>query len=94
MRNAYKALAGKPKGKGPLRRPKRLWENNIRMDIGDTGWEVVDWINLNQSRDKWRDLLNTAINPHKRREFSRLAEGLLDFQGLFYVELDRPSIIK
>jgi hypothetical protein len=44
MRNAYEILVRKPEGKGRLGRPK--WEDNIRMDLGDTGWEVVDWIHL------------------------------------------------
>jgi hypothetical protein len=41
-RNSYKILFGKPKGKRPLARPRCLWEDNIKMDISDIGWEVVD----------------------------------------------------
>jgi hypothetical protein len=48
MRNACKILFGKPEGKRPLRRPKRRWEDNIRMDLKETGWEDVDWIYLTQ----------------------------------------------
>jgi hypothetical protein len=48
MRNAYKILVGKPKGKRLLRRPRHRWEDNIRMDLRDTGWENVDWMPLVQ----------------------------------------------
>jgi hypothetical protein len=41
-RNAYRLLVGKPEGKRPLRRPRRKWVDNIRMDAGDVGWGVVD----------------------------------------------------
>jgi hypothetical protein len=41
-RNAYKILVGKPQGK----RPKRRWEDNIKMDLGDSGWGGMDWIDL------------------------------------------------
>jgi hypothetical protein len=41
-------LVGKPKGKGLLGRPRRRWENNIRMNIRDIGWEGVDWVHLGQ----------------------------------------------
>jgi hypothetical protein len=47
-RNAYKILAGKLEVKSPLVRPRRRWENNIRMDLWEIGWEVVDWIHLSQ----------------------------------------------
>jgi hypothetical protein len=43
-REVYKVLVGKPEGKRPLRRPRRRWEDVIRMDLRETGWGVVDWI--------------------------------------------------
>jgi hypothetical protein len=43
-RRVYKVLVGKPKGKGPLRRPRRIREDGIRMDLGEIGWRV--WIGL------------------------------------------------
>jgi hypothetical protein len=46
-----KILVGKPKGKGPLGRPKRRWVNNIKMDIRKTGCNGVDWIDMAQERD-------------------------------------------
>jgi hypothetical protein len=48
----YKILVGKPEGKLPLGRPRCRWEVNIRLDLREIGWEVVDWIQLAQNRDK------------------------------------------
>jgi len=42
----YKILVGKPEGKRPLGRPRRRWEDNIRMDLKELGWEGVDWMHL------------------------------------------------
>jgi hypothetical protein len=61
-RNVYRALMGKPEGKRPLGRPRRRWENGISMDIREIGWGSVDWIQLAQDRDRWRALVNTAMN--------------------------------
>jgi hypothetical protein len=47
-RNAYRLLVGKSEGKRPLGRPRRRWVDNIRMDLGDVGWDDVDWIDLAQ----------------------------------------------
>jgi hypothetical protein len=47
-------------GKRPLGRPRRRWQDNIKMDIMDIGLEGVDWIHLSQDRDQWRTLVNTA----------------------------------
>jgi hypothetical protein len=46
MRNAYKLLVGKPEGKRPFGRPRHKWMYNIRVDLREVGWEVVDWIHL------------------------------------------------
>jgi hypothetical protein len=62
MTNTYKILIGKPEGKRPLGRLKRTWEDNIRMDLRETGWEVVDWIHLAQDGDQWRDVVKTVMN--------------------------------
>jgi hypothetical protein len=45
-RNAYRILVRKLEGKRPLRRPKRRWVDNIKMDLRDIGWDGVDWIGL------------------------------------------------
>jgi hypothetical protein len=47
-RNAYRLLVGKPEGKRPLGRPRCMWVDNIRMDLGEVGWGDVDWIGLVQ----------------------------------------------
>jgi hypothetical protein len=61
-RNAYSLLVGKPEGKRPLRRPRRRWVVNIRMDLGDLGWGDVDWIGLAQDTDRWRALMSVVTN--------------------------------
>jgi hypothetical protein len=61
-RNAYRALVGKPEGKRPLGRQRRRWVGKIKEDLRDIGWDVMDWIDLAQDRDQWRDLLKTIIN--------------------------------
>jgi hypothetical protein len=61
-RNVYRVLMGKPEGKRPLGRPRRTWEDGIRMDLRETGWRSADWIQLAQVRDRWRALVNTVMN--------------------------------
>jgi hypothetical protein len=58
----YRALVGKPKGKRPLERPRRRWEDNIRTDLQEVGCGVWDWIGLAQERDRWRTIVNAVIN--------------------------------
>jgi len=57
-RNGYKSLIGKPEGKTALGRPKRRWEDNIRMDFKEIGWEGLDWLHLAQDREQWRAFVN------------------------------------
>jgi hypothetical protein len=59
-KNAYKILVGEPEGRRLLGRPGHRWVNNIRMDLGETGWGGMGWISLAQDRDKWRALVNVA----------------------------------
>jgi hypothetical protein len=61
-RNAYRILVGKPEGKRPLGRPRCRWEDNIRMDLREIGWDGMDWIDMAQDRDQWRSLVNTVMN--------------------------------
>jgi hypothetical protein len=60
VRNAYNILVGK--GKRPLGRPSRSWEENIRIDLREIQWGGVDWIHLAQVRKQWRALVNTVMN--------------------------------
>jgi hypothetical protein len=60
-RNAYRLLVVKPEGKIPLRRPRRKWVDNIRMDLGEVGCGYVDWICLAQERNRWRALVNSVL---------------------------------
>jgi hypothetical protein len=55
-------LVGKPEGKRVLGKPKHGWEDNIRMDLREGGWEGVDWIHLAQYRDQWWALVTTSLN--------------------------------
>jgi hypothetical protein len=61
-RGAYRALVGKPEGRRPLGRPRRRWEDNIKMDLREVEWGGMDWINLVQDRDRWRALVNAVMN--------------------------------
>jgi len=57
----YRFLVGKPDGTRPLGRPRRRWENNIKMDLQELGCEGMDWIELAQDRDRWRALVNAVM---------------------------------
>jgi hypothetical protein len=61
-RKVYRVSVGKHEGKRPLVRPRRRWEDGIRMDIRETGWESVDWIQWAQDRDWWQAVVNTVMN--------------------------------
>ena len=61
-RDVYRFLVGKPEGKRPLGRPRRRWEDNIKMDLQELGGGCVDWIELAQDRDRWRAIVSTVRN--------------------------------
>jgi hypothetical protein len=61
-RKVYKVLAGKPEGKKPLGRPRRRWEDRIRMDLRVIGLGGVDWIRLAQDRGRWRAVVSAVMN--------------------------------
>jgi hypothetical protein len=62
VRGAYNILIGRPEGRRPLRRPRRRWEDNIKMNLREIGFGDVDWIHWAQDRDRWRALVNTVMN--------------------------------
>jgi len=56
-------IMGKPEGKSPLGRPRRKWEDNIKMDLQELSWEGgMDWIDLAQDSDRWRVLVKSVMN--------------------------------
>ena len=61
-RGVHKVLVGKPEGKRPLGRPRRRWEDNIKMDIQEVGRGCGDWMGLAQDRERWRALVSTVMN--------------------------------
>jgi hypothetical protein len=62
VRGAYNILVGRPEGRRPLGKPRRRWEDNIKMDVREIGFEDVDWIHWAQDSDRWRVLVNTVMN--------------------------------
>jgi hypothetical protein len=58
----YKVLVGKPEVKRPLGRPRRRWEDGIRMDLREIGLRGVDWIRLAEDRDWWRAVVSAVMN--------------------------------
>ena len=61
-RGVHRVLVGKPEGKRPLGRPRRRWEDNIKMDLREVGRGGGDWMELAQDRDRWRALVGTVRN--------------------------------
>ena len=61
-RGVYRALVGNLRGKRPLGRPRRRWEDNIKMDLQEVERGGMDWIELAQDRDRWRALVNAVIH--------------------------------
>jgi hypothetical protein len=55
-------MVGKPDGKKPLESLRYRWEDNIRMDLREIGWDGMDWIDLALNRDQWRGLVKTVMN--------------------------------
>ena len=54
-------LVGKPEQKRPLGRPRRRWEDNIKMDLQEVGFGGIDWNEMAQDRDRWRALVNDVM---------------------------------
>ena len=58
----HRVLVGKPEGKRPLGRPRRRWEENMKMDLQEVGGVCEDWMELAQDRDRWRALVSMVMN--------------------------------
>jgi hypothetical protein len=61
-RGVYRVLVGRPEGKIPLGRPKRRWDDNIKLDLREIGIDGVNWIQMAQDRVYWRAFANTVMN--------------------------------
>ncbi|KAJ4435402.1 hypothetical protein ANN_18017 [Periplaneta americana] len=96
-RNAYRVLVGRPEGTRPLGRPRRRWEDNIKMDFREVGYDGRDWINHAQDRDQWRAYVRAAMNlriethDNKRSNIKRvLRKGSDKSKEVAYKSLVRP----
>ena len=61
-RGVYRVLVGKPEGKRPLERPRRRWEDNIKIELQEVGCGGMDWIEMAQDRERWWALANAVMN--------------------------------
>jgi hypothetical protein len=61
-RGAYGILVGRPEGRRPLGKPRRGWEDNIKMDLQEVGWMGMNWIELAHDSDRWWALVNAVMN--------------------------------
>jgi hypothetical protein len=71
QKNAYRTLVGKPESKRPLGRPRRRWVDSIKIDFREISWGGMDWINLAESRDQWRALVNMVMKPQVPVNFGK-----------------------
>jgi hypothetical protein len=61
-RGVYRVMGGNPEEKRPIGRPRRRWEDNIKIDLREVGGGCGDWMELAQDRDRWRALVNAVMN--------------------------------
>jgi hypothetical protein len=61
-RGAYRILVGRPEGRRPLGIPRCRWEDNIKMDLQEVGWEGMDWIDMAEDKDRWWAVVNAVMN--------------------------------
>jgi hypothetical protein len=61
-RSVYRVLVGRPEGKRPLERPRRRWEDNIKMDLREIGIDGANWFRQAQDRVQWRVFVSTVMN--------------------------------
>jgi hypothetical protein len=100
-RTAYRILVGKQEGKRPLGRPRRRWEDNIKMDLRERRWGGMDWIDLAQDRDQWRALVNTVMNLRVPYNFGKFLSGcatdgflrMAELHGVSYMHQDESKSV-
>ncbi|KAJ4431549.1 hypothetical protein ANN_20148 [Periplaneta americana] len=85
-RNAYRVLVGRR----PLGRPRRRWEDNIKMDLREVGYDDRDWINLAQDRDRWRAYVRATMNLQQLK--SHLSLGC-ECSSLHFEPVDQQLMI-
>jgi hypothetical protein len=61
-RKVYNVLVGQPEAKRPLGRPRRKWEDGVKMNLGELGLGDVDWIQLAKYRDRWQAAVSAVMN--------------------------------
>ena len=84
----YGGVVRKREGNSLLRRSRRRWEDDIEMDLKESGWDGVDWIYLAEGRDIWRDVMSTVLNL---RVSINAGNFLIDWGP--FVFLSRPLLI-
>jgi hypothetical protein len=62
VRGVYRVLVGRPEGKRPLGRPRRGWEDNIKLNVREIGIDEVNWTQLARDTVQWRPFVNTVMN--------------------------------
>jgi hypothetical protein len=61
-RGVYRALVGKPEERRPLGKPRRIWDNNIKVDLREVRWKGKDQIDVPQNRGRWLAVVNEVMN--------------------------------
>jgi hypothetical protein len=90
-RNVYRLLVRKPEGKRPLGRPRRRWMYNIKIDLLEIGFSVVDWIGLAQDRYSWKALVKSVMNLRVPYNVWKLLSGCTTFGLSSGTQLHRGS---
>ncbi|KAJ4432005.1 hypothetical protein ANN_20619, partial [Periplaneta americana] len=86
-RNAYRALVERLEGKRPLGRPRRRWEDTIKMDLREVGYDGKECINLAQDRDQWRAYVRAAMNLREELDRSNPPDAFV----VMYSVIDKAS---
>jgi hypothetical protein len=79
-RGVYRVLLGRAEGKRPLGKPRRSWEDNIKLDLKEIGIDGATWIRLAQDRVQWRVFVSTVMNLRFHKERRIFFDMLSDYQ--------------